>query len=182
MRAPPLPVLWLVRSGLRLCGWPLVAPRLTASVAEHASIRERTTRENEIGNVITLPLPRHTSLTDWHKGSAAGGVLGMTPAECVGAIAKAGGVSSRMGESEFLRRWSAPAGASRAVSADDQRVLRAILREARAACGLSDRLTVLHMLQAYEEVLPRFGLEPQDDHHYYRLLLQHSLDAEPTYA
>ena len=67
------------------------------------------------------------------------------------------------------------------LSERDEKILDAILLEARKNHG-DAKLTLMHLLKAYESVLGRFGIDAKNENHYYRILLQWSLDAEPTYA
>ena len=67
------------------------------------------------------------------------------------------------------------------LSERDEKILDAILLEARKNHG-DAKLTLMYLLKAYESVLGRFGIDAKNENHYYRILLQWSLDAEPTYA
>lgn len=54
----------------------------------------------------------------------------------------------------------------------------AVLAEIEAGNPNSAHITLSKLLQAYEEVLPQHGLLPQEDTHYYRILLKLTLDPD----
>jgi protein SFI1 len=70
------------------------------------------------------------------------------------------------------------------LSEQDLLIIRHILKAAEAAavqeCRLrrasSSHISLAQLLQAYETVLPQHGLLPQEDTHYYRILLKLGLD------
>jgi len=81
---------------------------------------------------------------------------------------------------------SAAAAAPMASPPNHLEVLSAILRAAREygridgtgdSSSFSAELSLQHVLRAYEEVLPTFGLQPSDDSHYYNRLVRWSLEA-----
>ena len=59
-------------------------------------------------------------------------------------------------------------------------MLRQILQDAKQAANIhsdGDPLTLLQLLRSYEHVLPSVGISAADDAHYYRMLLQCSIQA-----
>jgi hypothetical protein len=54
----------------------------------------------------------------------------------------------------------------------------AVLAEIEAGNPNNAHITLSKLLQAYEEVLPQYGLLPQEDTHYYRILLKLTLDPD----
>jgi hypothetical protein len=81
-----------------------------------------------------------------------------------------------------LCRQPALAGAAKMPGPDERAVLRKIIASASRLVspspGPKTSITLQHLLQAYQTTLPKFGIRPGDDAHYYRVLLQWSLMAE----
>ena len=72
--------------------------------------------------------------------------------------------------------------ATLATEPDVRAVLLEILEVARRSERRGSGLTLIHLLRAYEEVLPMHGIKPQEDAHIYRILLQSSEDRDSSYA
>ena len=69
----------------------------------------------------------------------------------------------------------------KALSAADVEILSDIIQQAEAAARsngeLASNTTLVHILDAYDDVLRRHGIFPSDDTFYYRCLLKLSLDS-----
>ncbi len=71
------------------------------------------------------------------------------------------------------------------LTEQDLLIIKHILKTAEATavddcqsgrCSSGPRISLARLLQAYDAVLPQHGLVPQEDTHYYRILLKLTLD------
>lgn len=71
------------------------------------------------------------------------------------------------------------------LTEQDLLIVKHILKTAQATavedfqsgrCTSNPRISLARLLQAYDAVLPQHGLVPQEDTHYYRILLKLTLD------